>query len=357
MNGQSPGLFGLKNSNRNFMDASSWGKNQFNSSFPASLAAYMEKQGLECVYLKTDKKLNVVHSKISTTELYGINPIGEDVYYAFESQFIPFQPIVTGSIPRTDLVILDKSSNKSIRGLEIKLTAVPDNTTCHLAEDQYGSELVVRPDTIVYLACSILNNFTGNTQKLVELIGDGFHAIEDWKDGNNIYNSICLMAAAIDRISVYLWDRQRPLVMQPVWKTLGKSPELAENCLDVFVWSDLAFVQLFINVARKELSSKRTITRQVRTAVWLFRMIYDYSISSHIDHRLIIDALSYDTKNDKAFAVSGMVTHPYMSGDVLTKPRIQKNQIKEIILGGGQNLLSPERRFDAIIFNSPDLFE
>ena len=32
------------------------------------------------------------------------------------------------------------------------------------------------------------------------------------------------------------------------------------------------------------------------------------------------------------------------------------NEIKNIILGGGQNLLSPERRFDAIIVNSPDLF-
>ena len=29
---------------------------------------------------------------------------------------------------------------------------------------------------------------------------------------------------------------------------------------------------------------------------------------------------------------------------------------EKIILGGGQNLLSPERRFDAIIFNSPELF-
>ena len=40
----------------------------------------------------------------------------------------------------------------------------------------------------------------------------------------------------------------------------------------------------------------------------------------------------------------------------LKNPRITKNEIKNIILGGGQNLLSPERRFDAIIYNSPELF-
>jgi hypothetical protein len=45
-----------------------------------------------------------------------------------------------------------------------------------------------------------------------------------------------------------------------------------------------------------------------------------------------------------------------MSCENLTSPRIRKDEIKNIILGGGQNLLSPECRFDAIIFNSPELF-
>jgi hypothetical protein len=45
-----------------------------------------------------------------------------------------------------------------------------------------------------------------------------------------------------------------------------------------------------------------------------------------------------------------------MSCPELTKPRINKAAIKDIILGGGENLLSPERRFDAIIYNSPELF-
>lgn len=144
--------------------------------------------------------------------------------------------------------------------------------------------------------------------------------------------------------------------MQPSWKTEGKNPILAANCLDVFVWSNLAFTQLFLDVARKEITAERKITRQVRTAIWLFKMLYDFSLDGQINHRTVIDGLSYDTKNDKAFAVSGRVTHPYMAGEILTTPRITKSQIKEIILGGGQNLLSPERRFDAIIFNSPDLF-
>jgi hypothetical protein len=246
--------------------------------------------------------------------------------------------------------------SNSLQGLEIKLTALPDNTTYHLPEDRYGCELVIRPDTIVYLACSIVNHFRTDLSALRQLIGDGFDAIEDWQEGVNILSSVGRMAAAIDRIATVLLERQKPLVMQPIWKTQGKSPRLADNCLDVFVWSNLAFAQLFLDVARREISTQRAITRQVRTAVWLFKMIYDFSLDGQLDHRRIIDQLSYDTENDKAFAISGLVSHPYMNNSILTKPRIRKEQIKEIILGGGQNLLSPERRFDAIIYNSPELF-
>ena len=41
----------------------------------------------------------------------------------------------------------------------------------------------------------------------------------------------------------------------------------------------------------------------------------------------------------------------------LTKPRIKKEEIKKIILNGAQEMLSPERRFDAVIFNDKDLFK
>jgi hypothetical protein len=40
----------------------------------------------------------------------------------------------------------------------------------------------------------------------------------------------------------------------------------------------------------------------------------------------------------------------------LIKPAIAKDEIQKIILGGGQKFLSPERRFDAILYFSTDLF-
>ena len=65
---------------------------------------------------------------------------------------------------------------------------------------------------------------------------------------------------------------------------------------------------------------------------------------------------SFNLKNDKAFASSGNITNRFMLSENLILPRIKKSEIRNIILGGGQNLLSPERRFDAIIYNSSELF-
>lgn len=188
------------------------------------------------------------------------------------------------------------------------------------------------------------------------IIGEGFEDVSDWTEASVIIPYLGDMIRVVDEISLIMLDFQSPLVMQPVWKTLGKTPKLAENCLDVFVWSDLAFIRLFAKVAKSEIRENK-ITRQLRTLIWLFKMLYDFSRDGQVNHARTIVALSYNTKNDKAFALSGRVTRSFMQGEILRKPRITKDEIRNIITGGGQNLLSPERRFDAIVFNSPDLFD
>ena len=119
----------------------------------------------------------------------------------------------------------------------------------------------------------------------------------------------------------------------------------------LFMPKDLDFVD---NNGNKSLLK---IGRRTRTMIWLYKMLWDYADKGFFDGKNIIDELSFNTKNDKAFAVGGIQTHEIMECDELSNPRITKQEIKNIILGGGQNLLSPERRFDAILFNSPDLFE
>ncbi len=352
-----PKLFGINKSNRDFTKKETWGKNQFNSSFPVSLACYMYKKGIEAVYLKLNDDLKIQHSTISTEKLFGISPYAENLFFAFESDFIPYQSLVIDNVPRVDLVTQNTQKQICLRGIEIKLTALPDNATCELSDTEFGSELVIRPDSIVYLALSIANYYRHNTELLQILMGNTFKNITDWSDGQQVIHYLPKMIICIEQILQKNIDKQEPFIMQPIWKTLGKSPQLAENCLDIFVWSNLAFSKLFMNVITQEFSYDIKITRQLRSIIWLIKMLLDFCENKIIDYKKIIDELSYNTKNDKAFSVNGKLTHAFMQCEELTNPRIKKEEIKNIILGNGHLLLSPERRFDAIIYNSPDLFK
>ncbi len=355
---KNPGLFGITHSNRDFTAKESWGKNQFNSSFPTALTAFLHSKGMECKYLTLSKKLKVQHTFLRVQDFFGQNPMSDDLFYAFETQYSPYQQLVIGTLPRVDLVTQSIKTGNCLSPIEIKLTALPDNTTCHLEEEKYGSELVVRPDTIVYLACSIASEFSKKRDTLKEVFDKKYSKIKDWTEGINVQAFLPKMIKDINAICLLMNNKQKPLILQPIWKTVGKSPRLAENCLDVFVWSDLAFTRLFVDATNSEiLKGKTRISRQSRTVVWLFKMLYDFTMNGQINHQFVIDSLSYNTKNDKAFALSGKLTHRYMQSKELTTPRINKRDIKDIIIGGGHNLLSPERRFDAILFNSPELFD
>jgi DNA mismatch endonuclease Vsr len=354
-----PSLFGLQHSNRDFTQRDSWGKNQFNSSFPASLACYMGTKKIDPVYLRLDENFKVKHSKISVEELFGMKELSSNLFFSFETTDNTYAPLLLGDTPRADLVTLDTSPDqpRNLRALEVKLTALPDNTTCNLSEDLYGSEVVVRPDSIVYLALSIADFYkrmSGEADLEAEL-EPVCEPIEDWTEIEEIRPRIGKMAKALETIMQRKLDAQSPFLIQPIWKTKGKSGILAEQCLDLFVWSDLGFTQLFFGAGRRE--RKTGITRHGRSIVWLTKMLYDFAIEGQFNGKSTIDKYTYNTKNDKAFASSGTVTNSMMQCVELTTPRVNKRAFKDIILGGGQNYLSPERRLDAAILNTPGLFD
>ena len=208
------------------------------------------------------------------------------------------------------------------------------------------------------MACSIIASFEehDNIKKLQSYFDD--FTVADWENPQEIIDNAETILKTINDISGNISGFETPFLLQPIWKTKGKSPSLSPNCLDVFIWSNAGLTRFIQEISMSMIGThNKKITRQFRTTVWLFKMLYDFSLNSTFDHEDIIDKLSFNVKNDKAFASSGAVTSTYMECANLTQPRITKDEIKKIILGGGQSLLSPERRFDAIIYNSPELFE
>lgn len=360
MNKPEPGLFAQNhnNSSRDYTQEYYWGKNQFNSSFPASLVAYMNYKGIKPVYLCTDKTNKVIHKYISGKDLFKIDPLSDNAFYNFEASFPAYDKYYTGEREKIDLVMLNTADTNDIPliGLEIKLTALPDNITKNQAEDKYSCEIVVRPPTINFIACSICNSFKTVQEKeaLRELLNT-VPRINHWEEPEEVLPHYEKILNSVLSISTYLYKKQTPLIVQPIWKTKGGKSVLSEDCLDVFDWSNLAVIQM---CNRSDSASNKKITRPMRTIIWIYLMLLEYTgLYGQFDYRRIVRLHSYNIANDKAYALSGTQTYEFLACKELEHPRISKYEIKNIILGGGQNMLSPERRFDAVLVNSPDLFE
>lgn len=361
-----PGLFGQKHSNRAYSEGQGWGKNQFNSSFPASLVAYMSSKGIQPVYICLDKNLEVQHKYISGEDLFGLDPLSDDLYYSFETSFPPYEQYFIGlkKNEHIDLVLYSLENGKEpLRGLEIKLTALPDSTTRNWEDEKQSCEVVVRNPTICYVACSICEHYKTQKQKerLRELLS-GVPNIDHWNEQSSVGPYYPLIRDAVVRVMTDMSKHQTPIMLQPVWKT-DKRSRLTDDCLDVFVWSNIALMKLctdaeFVPKKEKDGMTTYNISRFNRSVVWLFRMLFDYVTYNNVfDYANITSLMSSGGKNDKAFAASGNRTYAYLKSPELAHPRIRKDEIKNIIQGNGQLLLQPERRFDAIIVNTPGLFE
>lgn len=347
-----PTLYGLSNSNRKPSDF--WGKNQFNSSFPAALACWMRDQHMNPVYVHTSPE-GVVASdqKISFDEVFGSTTPNEKLRFDFEARFPSFHGYSFDSLEAIDLVVSE--GEEGGRALEVKLTVLPDQTTFTRTEDLWGCELVVRPVSVIYAALTIYHSLSGRKVEALELIRKTALGIGDWTNKAEILSHREQILGTLETFLDTFSDWQTPLVLQPVWKTKGKLPELADQAFDIFVWSNMALCRLFLNQAKAGGDSKK-VSRHLRASARLLRCLYDLFSSGQI-RRSEITRMELGNQTDKEFSASGAVTSQYMKHPRLTVPKVHKSVLSKIILNGGEKQLSPERRFDAtIFFTATELF-
>lgn len=293
--------------------------------------------------------------ELDVSELFGSSLPNEQLYFAFETRFDSFRTAVHDELPAIDLVVGAGDPVHQLRPIEIKLTTLPDNSTESLDESRYGAELVIRSATTRYMALSMARSVEPYQSRVKEIFEPVFARVRNF---DSKVEMVSVVPAAVQALDIFLEEfkhLQQPLLMQPIWKTLGKSPILANNCLDIFVWSDFALTHLFLDSARHP-RDRNAISRYARAALRLSRFLYERSKSDKVFQAPIYDGMTFDNQNDKEFSMSGARTRDLMTCDRLRTPLITKDEIKNIILGGGQRYLSPERRFDAILYFSNDLF-
>lgn len=362
-----PTLYGIIKSNRkpkNF-----FGKNQFNSSFPVSLACYMRDIKQSAVYLALNNRLNVEASEISFDEVFNTTLPNEEIVFNFESVFEPYKAYSYGDITGIDLVIKG-SEGEYLRALEIKLTVIPDSGTAKQDPSLWGAELVIRPASTLYCALGMFDSCKDGSDRIREIFEPVCHQIRDWTSTTEVYSKKTEILAALSEFQEEFHGRQKPFLLQPIWRTLGVAPVLDDNAFDIFVWSDFALCRTFIDRSKddhiegargkkKAKDKKEDVNRFFRSAARLARILFELSSSSTMKTNTsrIYTEMAFGRQTDKEFALNGRITRGYMNSPRRVKPILKRDILPNIILNGGVKELSPERRFDqTIYFTAADLF-
>ena len=344
----SSGLFGIEHSNRSVNDH--WGKNCFNSSFPAATANYMLENNITAVYINLvddNGVLKVIASEIPINCVFNCGCLhASDLFFAFESVYEPYQKYSFDPIDGIDLVVKDTSGNY-LSPLEVKLTVIPDNTTYKKSEAQWGSEMVVRSATTSYCALGMYDAIKDDAHQVREIFEEACSSIKSWDNDFEMTHKLCYLCSSIDEFQKKYYAKQEPLLMQTLWKTQGKSPMLAEQAFDIVVWSDYAFSRLFIDASYEE---SDTMSRPMRATARLAKCLWELSKSGKIRVVDIYRQMAFGNQTDKEFAIPGNKWKAYVTSSRTACPILNKDTVNSIIAPGYIERLSPERRFDQTLY-------
>lgn len=342
-----PSLFGITNSNRDSEDF--WTKNCFNSSFPAALANYMLSRDIPVNYITIDQDLQPRVTTLSVRELYNMDADTDlnQLYFSFESRYDPYRAYAYENIDGIDLVI-KKMNGDFLRPLEVKLTVIPDSTTCNNPDESlWGSEIVIRSATTQYCTLGMTHSLVDHLDDIRDLFEGPCSRIQDWANKTEMRARLPRLLEICDTFEHQYYQHQKPLIMQPIWKTQGQSPLLSEDgAFDIFVWSDFAFTRLFLTAPLLDIEADKPLSRHNRAAARFIRYWYEVARNGRVHLRDIYRQMTYDLQTDKEFSISGNATNPYMRCDRLTTPIVTREALYDIIIDGGENLLMPERRLD-----------
>ena len=342
------GLYGIRNSNRKPNDH--WGKNCFNSSFPTALACYMLDNDIPAIYNKLsfqDGKPKVTASTISLKEVFNsIQTPTANLDFHFESPFKPYQQYSFDAIDSIDLVVKN-TTGEFLAPLEVKLTVLPTANTSHLTEEKWGCELVIRAATTSYCALGMFDAVRTQKNQIREIFEPACAEIQSWDNDFEMTHKTPLLSKALNVFQNNYLKKQKPLLMQTIWKTQGQSPILAHNAFDIVIWSDYAFSRLFIDSA---IQTEKTMSRPMRASARLARCLWELSKSEKIRLTSIYRQMAFDNQTDKEFAIQGTKWRQYVQSERITNPLLTKDVLSKIIRPGFIEKLQPERRFDQTLY-------
>ncbi len=354
------GLYGLDHSNRS--QEEHWTKNCFNSSFPTALACYMMDHDIPAIYchldLNADGDLYVKTDTIDLHKVFNCDDLtSADLNFNFESSYPPYEKYVLNKtdIEKIDVVVTRNDVWRTpLAPLEVKLTVLPDSTTLVLPENEWGCEMVVRTATTAYMELGMFETLEKeHATKIFDIFNPICFGVQDWNNETELLVKYPHIRQAINEFEAKYFTYQKPLIMEPIWKTEGQSPMLSENTFDLVIWSDYAFSRLFLDFEPSKTSkSKKKLARPQRATLRMARILWELSRSrvGKIHLKSLMTDISLNNQTDKEFSIPGKKWRQYVNHERITTPQIKLADIDQILDKSKLKDLRPERRLDQSLF-------
>ena len=271
--------------------------------------------------------------------------------FDFDSQYPPFSEIAD-NVPKSPLVIRDQEG-WPLRRLDVMSSVVPDFTTKGLPPTMSGPEMNVKTDTAANLALSMATSLMPEKEKALEILKGDIPDDVDWTSWDSASTVADEVQGTLDEIVTTFNDLQSPFLLQSVWRSDDEDLYMADDAMDAFVWTDMAFSRLFLDAPSRATSG---MSRLKRCSVRVHRIMTLALSGERSDVASLMKGMSYGVSGDKEFMVNGKYTNRLMACDRLTRPALSRLDVTFLASLGFEDMLKPERNLgDAVYYAVKEL--
>ena len=169
----------------------------------------------------------------------------------------------------------------------------------------------------------------------------------DWTNVNSVLQNSQHLIEALHNVTIIVKPLQLPFLVHPIWRTEGQSLIFSDQCLDVFVWSNLAVVRIPLEQVSHQTNTR--MTRHLREIVRHVNALDTLCTRGSFNYTDTYGGMDLSYQTDKSFSISGRVTSKFLEHPRLQRPHYSTDVIPKIILNRGETMLKPERRLDAAL--------
>ena len=285
---------------------------------------------------------------IDVGDLYGVRPSRiPTLSFDFDTDYGAFSEMADG-VPQSHLVIRDLKGGDLSR-FDIVSSVVPDAATRDLPIEMTGPEVNVKTETLVNLSLQLAQSLYGDRASALEILNKDIPSGMDWTTWDDVLANSDVVIGALEDLLNGFRDSQRPFVIQSVWRSDEDFLYMAEDAMDAFAWTDMAFARLFLESPG---GMRSGMSRPRRCAARVHRLLTLALSGERFDAMAALGRMNYGVSGDKELLANGRLTNRLMGCDRLVRPALSRLDVAFLAGQGFADMVKPERRLSDAIYDA-----